>query len=72
VLQIDLRDLQVHGRLPIRLIPGGKKPFCVVFVARLQAFLFAADIVLNEKNSTVPFEKPISSFHKHPSQDARC
>lgn len=47
--QIRAGDLQVDGRLPVRLIFGVENPLCGGLVPCLETFLFAGRIVWDEK-----------------------
>jgi hypothetical protein len=64
--QIGLGNLQIDGRLPICFVSGVENPESRFFVSRLEAFLFASGVVLNEKDPAASAEKSIFAFHRHP------
>jgi hypothetical protein len=63
--QIRAGDLKIDGWLLMRLVLGVKYTQGGSFVPRFETFLFAGDVVLNEKNPGVPLEETVLTFHRH-------
>jgi hypothetical protein len=63
--QIRAGDLQIDGRLLVRLVPRIENAPGRFPVPRFEAFLAAGCVVLNKKDSAVPLEQAIFHFHRH-------
>ncbi|HEV2437675.1 MAG TPA: hypothetical protein VG077_16905 [Verrucomicrobiae bacterium] len=65
--QIGLGNLEVDGRLLMRLIASVEKPLSLPLVTGLKTFLPAGFVVLDEKDSSASLEQAIFVFHRHPN-----
>ena len=64
--QVGAGDLQVNGRLLVRLVLGVKKSLGGDFVPGLQAGLFAGDAVFNEEDAGAALKQTVTEFHNGP------
>lgn len=63
VLQIDLGDLQIDGRLPSGLVQGVNKALCLVFISCFEACSFSGQGVEGIIDAVFPAELMITLFH---------